>query len=127
MGKYLRHRSCCNAQMNLPLSFAVVAISDGLDIERASIFALSRRKIKKSLPTTELQISIEFSEKWKYRSRGTRRPAKYPFEMVEYARKLRGFGFFYREIVDEIRSKFRVTVPWITVRDWTLNFYRMSP
>lgn len=73
-----------------------------------------------------MALAIKYSFAWNIRSKGTRRPAKYPFEMVEYARKLRGFGFFYREIADEIRSKFRVTVPWITIRDWTNLYYRCS-
>jgi hypothetical protein len=46
--------------------------------------------------------------------------------MVEFARRLRGFGFFYREIAQELEHKFGRPVPWITVRDWCAHYYRMS-
>lgn len=58
-------------------------------------------------------------------NRRTKRPCGYPFEMVECARKLRGFGFTYREISDELQHKYGRPVPWITVRDWVCFFYRM--
>jgi hypothetical protein len=39
--------------------------------------------------------------------------------MVAYARRLRGFGFMYREIADECEHRFGVRPPLFTVRSWT--------
>lgn len=115
-----------SGQLCLPLPGMDLTISGGLDLERAVMRACLRRRVRRS-PRVAVQLAIEYSFGWRFRSRGTRRPAKYPFEMVTYARKLRGFGFFYREIAEEILNKFKVKVPWITVRDWTNAYYRMSP
>lgn len=59
-----------------------------------------------------------------YGKRG--KPSPYPFEMVEYARRLRGYGFSYREIADECQHKFGFPVPWRTVADWVQYATRMS-
>ena len=74
-----------------------------------------------------LQLTSERTKvaRWHFRNRHNKRPCKYPFEMVEYARKLRRYGFLYREISEELEHKFKRPVPWLTVRDWTVNACRM--
>lgn len=125
MKKYPRRCFFHDAQINLPLPTPSMSLDSG--IERTMLRTL-RRKFRRSEPiiAAVAQLSIDFSEKWKFRSRGTRRPAKFPFEIVLYARKLRGFGFEYHEISQEIGHKFKAKVPWITVRDWVNFFYRVS-
>lgn len=63
----------------------------------------------------------------------TRRPCRYPFYMVEEARKMRRVGFEYREISEFIGEHWRAELDklgvarpaWITVRDWVQGWYRM--
>ncbi len=47
---------------------------------------------------------------------------KYPFEMVEEARKMRKYRFTYTEIADALNDHWGTDVHWVTVRDWT-NYY----
>lgn len=63
---------------------------------------------------------------WQHRNPKTGRPCKYPYAVVEYARRLRGFGFWYREISEEIEAKHGIQVPWISVRDWCVHWVRMA-
>ncbi len=51
--------------------------------------------------------------------------AKYPFEMVLEARKMRRWRFTYTEIADALNDHYGTNVHWITVRDWTCHYGRM--
>ena len=70
------------------------------------------------------QLKIKFPAPHINRKNG--RPCKYSFELIEYARKLRGYGFAYREISEELAFKFRQKVPLFTVRDWVQHWTRVS-
>lgn len=72
----------------------------------------------------ERQLKIKFPAPYINKKNG--RPCKYPFEIIEYARKLRGWEFTYREIVVELEHKFHQSVPLFTVRDWTQHWTRVS-
>jgi transposase len=52
--------------------------------------------------------------------------ATYPMELVLEARKMRKYGWTYKEIAEAINDHWKVNVAWITIRDWTLHWYRMS-
>lgn len=56
-----------------------------------------------------------------------KRWAKYPYEMVEEARRLRIVkGWTYRDIAETLNHRHGTSVNWITVRDWTSQFYRVT-
>lgn len=112
-------------QLHLPFSPPRLSIDDG--VWTVTLYRLRRRRVPRrqaAQPPAAEQLALRL--RITYTSRGTRRPCSYPFEMVEYARKLRKYGYFYKEIAEEIQHKFKRAVPWITVRDWVCNYYRMS-
>ncbi|NKF21560.1 hypothetical protein [Solimonas marina] len=110
-------------QLLLPLSRPPADIAGG--VWMASLWAVRRRRHRRGRPEPVKQEQLALKLRVVYMSRGSRRPCSYPFEMVEYARKLRGFEFTYKEISAELQHKFKRPVPWITVRDWVNSYYRM--
>ncbi len=74
------------------------------------------------------------SEGFLYTNRKTRRPCKYPPQMIKDARVMRENGYFYSEIATALATLYRDemnkigidSIPWITVRDWTNYYYRVS-
>ncbi|MES2488536.1 MAG: hypothetical protein V4607_02005 [Pseudomonadota bacterium] len=88
----------------------------------------ARRGLKESLELSAVpQLALELppQKKWKNQSRSTRRSCKYPYKMIEDARKMRGNGYFYKEIAAALEKEYGIKVPWITVRDWVNYYYRV--
>lgn len=122
------------AEPSMPLPLPDVAVSIDAGLEQAVLRMLRRRKRRPKwvakVEAEELarararQRPLKFPPP--YVNRANRRPCQYPFEMVEYARKLRSWGFFYREISEELEHRFGRRVPWLTVRDWVQYVIRVS-
>jgi hypothetical protein len=117
-----------NNQLPLPLP-PLLSIDQGL--ERALMRALRRGSIKRSphrgvAAVLQLTLTLKIATT-RYRSRGTKRFCKYPFQMVLDARAMRANGYFYKEIAAALEKTHGMKVPWITVRDWTNYYHRVLP
>lgn len=78
-------------------------------------------------PAGQISLPLEFKKLPPSIKRNKRkRWAKYPFQYVEEARIMRANGYTYREIAACINATHGVNVNWITVRDWTSQYYRLT-
>lgn len=79
-------------------------------------------------PAAQLAFELSFRKlppNLKRRGRG--RWAKYDFALVEEARRLRYVKrWTYRDIAEMLNLRHGTKIPWITVRDWTVQAYRVT-
>lgn len=135
----------CKMTVALAMPTPLVSIESGIEhsmmqqaIQEAAAAARKAAKAaeeKLAAAFASLQEAISYSFAALYRTRSTRRPCKYPFYMVEDARKMRANGYEYKAIAEALGKQYEAElkkigvqeIPWITVRDWTGYFYRMRP
>lgn len=92
-----------------------------------------RREIRKGAAVPPGQLALVFdrqypkrgAQNWLHRNRRTRRNCKYPYIMVLDARRMRANQYHYKEIAAALERDYGISVPWITVRDWTQQYCRI--
>lgn len=92
-----------------------------VDMERGR-----RHQSAGSLEAAQLALDLRRRLPQKIPRRGRTKWAKYDFKMVLKARTLRGRGVTYKDIAESLNTEFGTTISWITIRDWTVQAYRVT-
>ncbi len=84
-----------------------------------------------NIPPEQLSIAFEFKEERRrlpatIKRKGRNRWAKYPFEMIETARRMRSRKCTYKDIAEALNHRHQTNVHWVTIRDWVKSFYRVT-
>ena len=94
-------------------------------------YSQSPPRVIQARPREVVQLALDFNAPryqppvQKRRRRGSRPQAKYPFEMVLEARKMRKYEFTYVEIAKALNDHWKTNVHWVTVRDWVHQYWRV--
>lgn len=120
-------------QLTLPLPKPRTAIDAGVQhlfLARLRSLRIARRRA--FYAAHEHQLALQLRIRAQHFNKRSGRPTKYPFFIVAEARKMRAAKFEYKEIAEFLSDHFRADlqkagiekIPWITVRDWVMNYYR---
>lgn len=94
---------------------------------RAKEVIAGQARVQRKIVVESCQLPILFPKRLKtIQRRGRKRYSIYPFEMVEDARRMRANSFGYREIAEALNREYGTNVSWVTIRDWTVQAYRVT-
>lgn len=112
-----------SAQIPLPLQ-STLRISDGLNMAAVERQRRQLRVQSASRPKAKYGRVKQHDLRLLPPPDAINPKARYPLDMVWEARKMRKYGWSYREIADAINEHWGTKVHLMTVRDWTVNAYR---